>query len=282
MCGRSYLFWQCDRDWSVIGVKEPTMTANLMQLMSAKLELYLNTLAALEDIPIHFEVFNDGKVIDSTPYIWPYYEAQKVVQQYDIDLVMVMINAGESPHHYYQAPMTSDGIPEEYVDVEYNEKPFEEKFKSGPLHDFFSLLEKKKMDTRISAWEQWLLDEQLRDRLADIMSRPLAMLKNKFDAVKTGQVSSCQLCLCYFPAGSFGAFPYKSERALWKGITSKNNLPFLDMTDDLMATRYTYYPLSDMIATDHFSKDGHAFFAELLAYELIKNKIIPFQTPNSQ
>jgi hypothetical protein len=155
----------------------------------------------------------------------------------------------------------------------------------GPLHDYLDLVEKKKRKDKMTSDEtldQILSDSQLRDIVADALGRPMALLKKKFAAGKTSWGVPCQLCLCYFPQGSFEAFPSKPVRALWKEVAANDNIPFLDMTDDFQAFRYTYFPFSGLIGIDHFGKDGHTLFAELLAYELIKKKIIPFKTSNSQ
>jgi hypothetical protein len=166
--------------------------------------------------------------------------------------------------------------------MEFVLKSQKEKFKSGPLHDFFELVEKKKMESTPDKWSDWIKDPQLRDMLVDIIGRPEGLLKKKYNSIKTSSGSPCQLCLCYFPSAAFSTFPSRTTRSLWKDIASKNGLAFLDLTNDFIAARYTYFPFSDMIGTDHFSVNGHSFFAQILAYELIKNKIIPFKTSVSQ
>jgi hypothetical protein len=280
MCGRSYLFYESDRRWDGGQLEAPG--SNIMLLMSKKLELYLNSMAALEDVPVHFEVFNDGRVIDSLCYVWPYYETPKKVKDYDIDLVMVMMDAGQtSMGQFGQAPMTPEGIPQEAMDPEYTLKPDKEKYKTGPLREFFDLLEKRKTETKVAGeWsmEKLLADDQLKEKMEGLMGRPLGLLQKKFDESKTSWGVPPQVCICYFPQGKF---PYKSHRAFWKEVCAKEKLAFIDMTDDFRAFRYTYFPISDMLGNDHFSKDGHTFMAQLLAHELIRGKIIPFKTADS-
>jgi hypothetical protein len=113
------------------------------------------------------------------------------------------------------------------------------------------------------------------------MGLPIGLLKKKLSSIKASEDASCRLCLCYYPTGS-NMTPSKPRRSFWKDLASKNGVDFLDLTDDFTATRYTYYPFSIILATDHYSKDGHELFAQLLAYELIKNKIIPFKKSGSQ
>jgi DNA-binding beta-propeller fold protein YncE len=277
MTGRSHLFWETDRNWDERGAYEPPMQVNILTLMSRRLEVYLNTLAALEDVPIHFEVLNQGRVIDSTSFVWPYYETPEMAKRYDVDMVLMMTSAGENVHHYYQAPITSEGIPEEKVNIDFNNLPDKEKFKTGPLRDFFDLVAKKKKDPGMSSFGQWLADPELKNKLIDILGLPIGLLKKKLGLIKASEDKSCQLCVCYYPAGS-NLSPSKPERAFWKEVAAKNSVAFLDLTDDFVVTRYTFCPISDMQGPDHFTKDGHMLMAQLLAYELIKNKIIPFKT----
>jgi len=276
MTGRSHLFWETDRNWDERGAYEPPMQVNILTLMSRRLEVYLNTLAALEDVPVHFEVLNQGRVIDSTSFVWPYYETPAMAEKYNVDMVIMMTSAGENIHHYYQAPMTKEGIPEEIINTTYNYLPQKDKFKTGPLHDLFSLIEKKKENTTPDGFVHWLSDPELKGKLIDLLGLPIGLLKKKLSLIKASEDKSCQLCVCYYPAGS-NLSPSKPERAFWKDVAAKNSVAFLDMTDDFVATRYTFCPISDLQGPDHFTKDGHMLMAQLLAYELIKNNIIPFK-----
>jgi hypothetical protein len=282
LCGRSYLYFQSDKSWD--GKGKQNVTTNIMMLVSKKMELLLNTQAALEDVPVHFEVFNDGRVINSMLYTWPYYEVPPIVKKYDIDKVVIMMDSGQCDlGQFFMAPMTSEGIPAEGFDPEFDLRSKTDKFKTGPLHDFFDLCQKKKLLTvaqdgkwSLSTFEKLIADPEVDERIKDLMGKPMGLLKKKLDDLKTSSGTACQLDLCYFPQGSLTGFPYKSERKFWKEICAKDEVGFLDLTDDFLVTRLTYYPFSDMEGNDHFSKDGHTLLAHLLAYELVKNKMIPF------
>jgi hypothetical protein len=286
LCGRSYLYFQSDKSWD--GKGKQNVTTNIMMLVSKKLELLLNTQAALEDVPVHFEVFNEGRVINSMLYTWPYYEVPQIVKKYDIDKVMIMMDSGQCDlAQFFQSPITAEGIPAEGFDPEFDLRSKTDKFKTGPLHSFFELCQKKNFLTveqggkwYLSPFEKLITDREVENRTEDLMGRPLGMLKKKLDNLKTSSGKSCQLDLCYFPQGSLTGFPYKSERNFWKEICVKDEVGFLDLTDDFLVTRLTYYPFSDMEGNDHFSKDGHTLFAHLLAYELVKNNMIPFKPAN--
>ncbi|HTA76463.1 MAG TPA: hypothetical protein VK791_04840, partial [bacterium] len=284
LCGRSYLYFQSDKSWD--GKGKQNVTTNIMMLVSKKLELLLNTQAALEDVPVHFEVFNEGRVINSMLYTWPYYEVPQIVRKYDIDKVIIMMDSGQCDlGQFFQSPITSEGIPAEGFDPEFDLRSKADKFKTGPLHDFFELCQKNKFLTtaqdgrwNLAPFEKLITDREVEERIEGLMGRPMGLLKKKLDNIKTSSGVSCQLDLCYFPQGSLTGFPYKSERSFWKEICEQDETGFLDLTDDFLVTRLTYYPFSDMEGNDHFSKDGHTLFAHLLAYELVKNNMLPFKS----
>jgi hypothetical protein len=137
----------------------------------------LNTLAALEDVPMHFEILNDGRVIDSMVYLWPYYEVPEIVKNYDVDLVMVMMDAGQSSMAaFFHSPMTPEGIPAEKFEAEFDLRSNTDKFKTGPLHDFFDLCLKKKFLTvgkdgkwDLAPFQQMFSDKEVENQAEDLI-----------------------------------------------------------------------------------------------------------------
>src|SRR5665213_2599705 len=87
--GRSYLTYEMAPAFA----KKPAdyMRISLMHLMAKRLELTLNTLASLQDVPIHFEVLNGNGRPDGSIYLTGYYEIPDVVKKYDVDLVVLMM-----------------------------------------------------------------------------------------------------------------------------------------------------------------------------------------------
>lgn len=177
LCGRSAIYFQIDKSWD--GKEKTNYTTNIMMLVSKKLELLLNTQAALNDVPVHFEVLNDGRIIDSMVYVWPYYEMPKMVQDYDVDLVMVMMDAGNSNMaQFLYAPMTSEGIPAERFQQGFNKG----KLITGSLRAFFDLCQKKKFLT-IEKNDQWDLvpfkqmisDKEIENQAEDLVGRPMGL-----------------------------------------------------------------------------------------------------------
>jgi hypothetical protein len=47
----------------------------------------------------------------------------------------------------------------------------------------------------------------------------------------------------------------------------------------MTALNLTYYPLSQNAQNDHFNPEGHLFFGQLLAHDLIRDGYIPWSRP---
>lgn len=282
LTGRSYLYWiaSVNTEKKVEAFKEPT---NRMAMLAKRLELTLNTLAALEDCPTHFEVLNGGMVRDTDAYIWPCYEAPGWAQKYDADLVLVMVEAGAGLFSYFKTPLDREGVPQAQADPEYFLKPNKDKFKSGNFKDLLDLCRSKKMlaETSPIKWDlapmqDLAADPGVRILLRKVMGAPLSSLQKKLAALPSASGSKCRLGFCFFPDGMDSPFPPTSIRSLWKDICLERNIPFIDLTDDFTALRTTYYPFSEMNGMDHFTAEGHLLWGLLLGHELIRGHVIPF------
>jgi hypothetical protein len=260
---------------------------NKMAVLAKRLELTLNTLGALEDSPFHYEVFDGSKVMDQPLYLWPYYVDPPIVQKYDMDLTIVMMDPSQALNTYFVSPINSEGIPTEMINYDFMLKPNEEKFKSGPLHDFFELCKAKKLIS-ISADKQWALsdlnamvaDPEVRKPLVDLIGKPLEMFREKLDAIQTASGNSHHLLLCLFPVTDVydgDPFVTKGQRLFWKELCLAKKIPFLDICDDFNALRFTYFPIAGDDGGDHFDANGHALLNTVLSHALLKQKLIPFE-----
>ncbi|HEV2354820.1 MAG TPA: hypothetical protein VGR89_11280, partial [Puia sp.] len=79
-----------------------------------KMELFLNTQAALNDIPIHFEVLvyrhkNGGAL---SLFTWPYYEVPDAVENFNADLTIFFVSAQAFLNYesIFERPSGSEGI----------------------------------------------------------------------------------------------------------------------------------------------------------------------------
>jgi hypothetical protein len=91
--------------------------------ITRRLETELNTLAALDDVPLNFEVVKYSDSASIPLFLWPYYRVPVVAQQEDVDLVVILqppTPADQYPFKFYfLRPMTPEGIPAPTDDVEY-------------------------------------------------------------------------------------------------------------------------------------------------------------------
>ncbi len=109
--GRSYLYWTAN-DKKFEQKETIPENSNLMITIAKRLELLLNTQAALEDKPLHYEVLNGGMHHATNDMnTFPYYVVPPLVKKYDIDLVVFLRDPAFGFEYYFQSPLTSEGVP---------------------------------------------------------------------------------------------------------------------------------------------------------------------------
>ena len=242
---------------------------------SKRLELILNTEAALRNLNIHFEVLNlthRGEAIST----FAYYEVPDLVKKYDIDLVL-----GLADHtgykDYYLKPLTSEGIPSKSIDYEYILKPLSEHAPAGVARD---LLERcKKIKIPVSEKQDfpgdgyWSLlcngDQKIQDDLKEMAGRRLQLLNDKLNAMKTSGGNRPQLALYFAPGGTI---PNDCCASFWSGACTRYHLKFFDLSESYNALKPSYSPTY----VDHFTTYGNELVAQLLSHYLVKEKLIPF------
>jgi hypothetical protein len=283
LVGRSYIFWTDDgHKFEKKGLEGES--EQFMHTLAKRLELSLNTMAALEDVPLHYEVLNGGMHHGSTNEInlFAYYITPPLIKQYDVDLVLIMQDEGFGIESYFRAPLNAEGIPGDELDGEFYLKPNKEKFRSGFVRDFFDLCLKKKLMVATSEkiWsftdiEALVSDPDLHKPLIEMMGKPLFLLKKKMDTMKNGSGQLPQLALCYFPVNPFT--PPK-KRLFWKDLCQTGQFLYLDLCDDFIALGYSYYPYQGG-ESGHFTTDGMFLFSTILMDELLRHHMIPFGAP---
>lgn len=287
LCGRSYIDYQMDdrifenKDFNHEGIF-------MMTTLAKRMELELNTRSALEDNPIHFEIFN-ACYIPFSLLTESYYGASTLCPKYDVDLVLIMKDDRElkrSVDYLLMRPLGPEGIPVLAYDAEFWLKPHIDKFPSGEYHDFFQYLLSKKL-LEINAPNNWafdvngtLNDAEGRKQLMKILGRPLKMLKAKLDGMKTAEGKPRQLVFCYYTPGGSYYFTNELQRAFWRDMCQEYGVTFLDLCDDFAALGMSYHPYSGNVDVDHFTHSGLNLFNEILLYELTSHKIIPTKSPS--
>ena len=259
---------------------------NRMELPAKRLELALNTAAAMEDAPMRFEVLTQALNSHEPLNIWTYYLTPDIVKKYDVDLVLMMqtsINYGGGVFTYFERPLTADEIPAQKLDPEYLLKPWTEKVKKGLPKELYDLCLKKKL-VEVSSQQQLLFktfdemdqDPEVLALLAKMYSRPIQMLKGKITSVKTSSGAPVQFAPCLVPLPAL--YPFRHQRPFWNKVKDELGPPFLDMEAPMTSLRVGFFPFTVMDGYDHFNSDGNLLVAFMLAYELIHDKMIPFDS----
>ena len=252
--------------------------------LAKKMEISLNTLAAFEDIPYHFEVFNAAMHHGANVlYNWGYYVIPPITKKYDIDFLLILQDQGFNfLDQYFNCPLTSEGIPAERIDSEYMLEPNAEKYKTGPMHDFFELCKTKKLlrEDSPTHWifseiDDFLSDPEARKPLMEIMGKNLSMLRDKTEEPKTGGGKPCQVELWAVPTSNYVK---NIDRDFYKEMAQKNKIPFVDLCDDFRVVGESYWPYYyNPMAGGHFTADGMNLFAQIMVREFIQNHKSLFQ-----
>jgi hypothetical protein len=151
--------------------------------LSKRMETELNTIAAVDDLPFNFEVFNLYHNANSPPLIlWPYYEVPDSVQKNDIDLVLILQppSVGGMDYfpvnNYFTRLFTPEGIPAAGLDPEYVLKPLSKRIPEGEPRRFFERCKSKNL-VNING-DNFLfspgvfLDPELHDSLVQLYGKP--------------------------------------------------------------------------------------------------------------
>lgn len=257
----------------------PSTYHALMETLPKKMELMLNALAAIENLPIRFEVLMDGRVAGGILNLWPYYSVPEIAKKYDVDTVLFFLTPNYTNEVYFLRPLTQEGIPAEKVDPEYVLKPAQERIPEGLPRQWFDLCRPKNLITiennqiLFAPLEEFVKDPQIREYTARLYSRPLKLLKEKLASQKTSGGYARNLDMCLMPWTKF--YPFKKEKPFWEAVLKDVGEPTLDLTDSLTAFRISFYPLSEIQDNDHYTPDGQELISFLLTEALVRQKLIP-------
>lgn len=264
--------------------------------ISKRLELELNTLAALEDVPVNFEVINMYHPACTAFFCWPTWQVPEAVKANDIDLVIVMqateyrqVPAWDYVNYFFTWPLSAEGIP---IDErkggfdEYRLKPALERIPGGEPRKFYEMCKDRKLvdvagDNNLHFnFFNGVLDKEpdLQKAIVHMCGKPMDVLNRNLKEMKTSSGEQVHMLLLYTPTGIYKPFSDYSE--FWKGVSQLYDIPFLNLYDEMTALRISYYPISDQhIPEDHFVSEGHLFFGQLLAHDLIRDGFVPWSKP---
>jgi len=280
LVGDSRLVWAVPYPWVTSYNRSIEGYPNQV-VIAKRLELELNTLAALEDVPLNFEVMSESFGGSIPLFLWPAYNVPEFVQKNDID--MVLIFQPNTPHeyaylYYFSNPITPDGIPTVGVDAEYLLKPPLTRIQAGEPRRFYDLCKARHLvkveGSNFVFDEKLFLDPGLYESLVQMYGKPVGLLRKKLALMKTSTGDPVRLLLCSTHTGVFRQ--NLEDQKIWVDLAQKFQVPFLDLNEELTALRLSFFPLNEPGNNDHLNPSGHLFFSQLLAHSLIKNDLIPW------
>jgi hypothetical protein len=251
-----------------------------------RLELELNALAAMDDQPLHFEVFGLHHSAGDPLFLWPNYEVPDVCKQDDIDLVVILhppsVYTVYPYYFYFKCPPTKAGIPFWPWDMEYRLKPAEQRIPEGEAREFYELCKKEHL---IKARENnkennFIFDDSLfskpefHDLLVRMYGKPIHLLNQELQQIKTSTGQPVRLVLCTTHTGVLR--PNPEDPKIWDDVCARYGVNHLDTNDEMTALRLTFYPLCENLGDDHLTPEGNLFFGALLAHDLIRDGYIPW------
>lgn len=249
-----------------------------------RLEFFLNTQAALNDLPVHFEVlvYRHMATASYSMYIWPYYEIPVVASRFDADLT-ILFTSSNSLRNYptiFQRPSTPQGLLVRDFDPEYALKPESVRFSDPLVKTFYQRARQK-------GWLKpehsggptvfpddvgiFLQDPDATAELERIMGKPLGLLRQKLEATPTSAGKPMDLWVCYAPGALQSISPEENFRLFWKEVCTVNRVPFLDLTAPFEALKDTYAPVYEDNGTHHFNVYGSELLAQILCHELLQD-----------
>ncbi len=259
--------------------------------IAKRMEVELNTLAALDDLPFNFEVLSLFHNANDPPLlVWPAYEIPDAVKKNDIDLVMIFWPPPEIMPDlppvisYYQRPINSEGIPEKCIDPEYLLKPLQERIPEGAPRQFYEMCKARHFVRESESSYFFDLkvykDPAFRDLLIQLYGKPFEVLKKKLSILKTSGGQPVRLLFCSAHTSVFDK-PVE-DPVMWKEITKNLDISFLNLNDEVSALTPSFFPLAEVGGNDHLDPDGHLFFSWLLVHDLIRDGYLPWgKTPPS-
>jgi hypothetical protein len=251
-----------------------------------RMELELNALAALENVPMNFDVMNYSLGANEPLFLWPTYWAPDIAQRWDADLVIIMQPpSGIFPFElYFTNPITPDGIPLHPNDVEYMLKPPLERIPDGETRRFYEICKTRhlvEIKGRNFVFDQSVFSvPELHDFLVDMYGKPLDVLNRKLSGMKTSSGKPVRLLLCNVHTG------YRKmnleDPKIWADAARRFHVSYLNLHDVMRALGLSYYPMGEEEGSNHLNIGGHLFLSLLMTHSLIQQGIIPWGGISSQ
>ncbi len=245
--------------------------------MPKQAERELNLEAALNGTPLNYEVLNLSHTATLPLFLWPTYEVPAAVKRNDIDLVIIFMPRTYydfAPYKwYFDTPITPQEIPQNIFDAEYLLKPPLERIPNGISRDFYDYCKAHdlvKIEGNSLKFDQSLFrDPELHPLLVQLYGKPMDLLNKELSTMKTSAGQKVRLLVCSIYTGRLWSNP--EDPQIWADAAVKYNFPILDLNAEMNALQLSFFPLM----ADHLDPDGHAFYGQLIARDLIRDNLIP-------
>jgi hypothetical protein len=232
---------------------------------------------------------------DRPAFLWLCHEAPRIVEEYDVDLVVYFFvsSADDLERNlaiYARRPLSNEGLPEMEMDPEYLLRPWEQKIPKGLPGEFYRYAMAKGLiqpgsKTELSFADplRFLEDPRARGYMGSLSAVPLRTFQEKIKDIGDRQGRRIGFCSCFLPVrdcepSAFHMDNLELIRSFWRGVAKRGKVPFLDLTPSFTALERTYWPLDEATANRHFDGNGHWFFAYILEHALIDQGLVPYET----
>lgn len=256
---------------------------NRTELTAKRLEFMLNTEAALDNVPLHFEILVLARVSSDSLNLWPYYAVPPVVKQYDIDQVLMEMPARFDLYNYYDHPLTKESIPSEKMDSEFMTQSWPQKSNTTISEKFLDLCVKNNLATFYGNGRPYFSDPakliqnpEIRLDMVQMFSRPLKLLNQALGRMKTSADGPVRMTVCLMPYAQLDGNIF-NDQLFWQNVLDEMGAPAINLFPVLTTLRISYFPFAESGGQGHFDANGHLLISYLLAHDLIQDKLIPWK-----
>jgi hypothetical protein len=257
---------------------------NRMENMPKRLELMLNTQAALNNCSTNFEVLDMGHGSSEPSFLWPYYEIPDIIRKYDIDLLVYVFTTAPANGYrlYFDRPLTPEGIPAQKDDPEYILKPWKERIPAGVPAEFLKNcfangwvhpVDDNKL--RFDPMNQTLRNPETRKNMLALMGKPVSLLLEKLKPLRTSSGKPLQIESLLILSENYDPGTLELYRDYWSTFARQQGLPFKDLVPLIKTFSPTYYPLVEDGSYRHYTANGTLLYAYLVAWTLEHEHLIP-------
>lgn len=261
----------------------PPFEPSPMSVLARQLDLHLATRSGLQGNNRAFQVLGITRNFWNAIALWPYYAAPRMVQQYDVDLIALVVFPSFTLTNYFQRPITPEGIPAAEDDPEFLLQDAEARIAPGIYRRLYDVCLRKKCVWRsvdgqltFSHSDDLVADPAVRDVLVELFALPLRLLDKKLIELNKTRPRPTRM-IVYFspPLIPIAISATERNRDIWVRALKGTQIEFVDLTDPIRALVPTYFPLSDPTQNFHMFPAGFRLLTEVIARDVLTKRNPP-------